>query len=365
MRKRLLVSLTTVAIAVGVLSAVPASAAYGITIALPGGNSEFYSPFGGPATITFTFDGADPDATFEARLRPVGGTKVASKQILIDPDNQASPRAVSFSWPALSVTSDRAYQVVIYRNDVLQASESFLLRRPLVKVTGAAPNPFFPWIDDGYKDTTNVKFSLQAAADAEARVYRATTSGGCCGPLILDESIGHRPSGSNSWVWDGQGEGSRGTAGNRPRGNYFVRIWADDGEIAPAVSKPFKVTIARNYRATATRSKPAPKYHHRSAATPLVIGGNCYVTSEGIVLRIICQGAKVTVYWRWGLNDSQRIERASFVFDTEDATCPPSIRRIRHTKHESSFTEYEDLYGSLGHCRLVTAKITYSFPKSS
>jgi hypothetical protein len=365
MRKPLLVSVTAIALAVGLLNSVPASAAYGVAIEFPNYAGEFYSPFGGPATISFTFDGADPDATFEARLRPVGGTKIASKQILIDPDGQTSPRAVSFSWPALSVTSDRAYQVVVYRDGVVRASESFLLRPPLVKVTGATPNPFFPWIDDGYKDTTTVKFKLQAAADAQARVYRATTSGGCCGPVILDESLEHEPSGLHTWAWDGQGQGAYGAAGNRPKGNYFVRIRADDGTTAPMLSKPFKVQIKRTYRATATKSKPAMQYHHRSAATPLVTGGDCYVTVEVDNLRVICQGAKINVYWRWGLNDAQRIERASFVYDVDGVTCPQSIRRIGQSKHDSSFTMVEDLSDSMGLCRLVTAKITYSFAKSS
>jgi hypothetical protein len=71
------------------------------------------------------------------------------------------------------------------------------------------------------------------------------------------------------------------------------------------------------------------------------------------------------VYWRWGLGPSQRIERASFVLDTQAGSCPKSIRRSGHTKHESSFTVNEDLAGASGDCRIVTAKITFSYLQAS
>ena len=132
-------------------------------ITFPGGNSEFYSPFSGPATVTFTFEATDNDATFEIRLRPQGGTAIRTKQVFIDPDSQASPRVVQFSWPALSVGSARIYQVAVYRGGNLQGSpEGFQLRPPLAVITGATPNPFLPWIDDGYKDETRIRFTLAA-----------------------------------------------------------------------------------------------------------------------------------------------------------------------------------------------------------
>jgi len=52
------------------------------------------------------------------------------------------------------------------------------------------------------------------------------------------------------------------------------------------------------------------------------------------------------------------------VLDTVEG-CPRSIRRTGHTKHGSSFTMNEDLAGASGDCRLVTARITYSYPKAS
>ena len=125
-----------------------------------------------------------------------------------------------------------------------------------------------------------------------------------------------------------------------------------------------KVAIARTYRATKTKSKTASAYHHVGPVTPLVIGGGCIVFRSNGNLQILCQGARVSVYWRWGLSSVDRIERASFVLDTVEG-CPRSIRRTGHTKHGSSFTMNEDLAGASGDCRLVTARITYSYPKAS
>ncbi|MDQ4108834.1 MAG: hypothetical protein M3138_08540 [Actinomycetota bacterium] len=36
-----------------------------------------------------------------------------------------------------------------------------------------------------------------------------------------------------------------------------------------------------------------------------------------------------------------------------------------HTKHGSSFTMDEDLVEAAGDCRLVTARLTYSYPRAS
>jgi hypothetical protein len=365
MRIRTLAAATAICLALGLLSALPASATHGVqSITFPGSASEFYSPFGGPATITFTFDAADPDVTYEARIRPAGGSQIHSKTIFIDPDTQSSPRAVNFAWPALSVNSARTYVVAVYRGGVQQAAESFLLRPALARITGAAPNPFFPWIDDGHKDTTNVAFSLQADAAVEARVFRANANGNCCGPLILDESLGNLSAGPNAWVWDGQGEGEHGAAGNRPAGGYFVRVWADDsGPTPPAVSKAFKVTIARTYRATATKSKAGTQFHHTTESA-LVRGGDCFTHAQGGYLQVDCHGARMTVYYRWGLGSAQRIEKASFVIDNSNSECGAPRRKPGHSKHES-FLTVTDAVSGITSCRIVTARITYSFPKAS
>jgi hypothetical protein len=362
MRLRILVSATTVALAIGLLSAVPASAAYGVSIEFPGGNSTFYSPFGGPARITFTFDGSENDATFEARIRPAGGSKIHSKAFFVDADG-VSPKTVSFTWPALSVKSAKTYVVSVHRGGAQWATESFQLRPPLARITGISPNPFFPWVDDGYRDTTNVRYTLLEAAQVEARVFKSNAAGKCCGSLILDDELGPTPSGANFWTWDGQGEGEHGTAGNRPRGSYFVKMRADTGQTTPAVSNPFKVRIERTYRATATKSKPGTQYHHTTESA-LVRGGDCFVHAQGGYLQVDCHGAKMSVFYRWGLTSVQRIERASFVIDNANSECGTARRKPGHTKHES-FLTVTDAVSGITSCRIVTAKITYSFPKQS
>ena len=358
MRTRFLPFGAAMALALGLLTAAPAAATYAATITFPG--SEFYSPFSGPATVTFTFDGSENDATFELRLRPVGGTAIHRKPVFIDPDTQSSPQAVNLSWPALAVGSAKTFQVAVYRDGKpLGSPESFLLKPPLVSIAGATPNPFFPWIDNGHKDTTNVRFGLAADAAAQARVFRPNSVGKCCGALVRNDDLGSPTAGNKNWIWDGTND----SGGNLGKGSYFVRIWANDGVVAPTLSKAMKVTIARTYRATTSRSKTANAYHHVGPVTPLVLGGDCIVYRSSS-LQVLCQGGRVSVYWRWGLASDERIERASFVLDTVEG-CPPSIRRTGHTKHESSFTMNEDLPGAAGDCRLITARITYSHPEQS
>jgi hypothetical protein len=363
MRTRFLTMGIAMALGAGLLTASPAAASYAVaSVTFPGGNSEFYSPFSGPATVTFTFVGTDPDATFELRLRPAGGTAIRRKTVFIDPDTNTSPRSVNFSWPALSVTSPKTFQIAVYRNGKLQGTpESFFLRPSLVRITSVTPNPFFPWIDDLYKDTTNVAFDLAAdTSDTQARVFKPNSAGKCCGVLVRNDDLGSLPAGGHSWPWDGRND----NGDNLAKGNYFVRVWADDGSVAPVQSKATKVAIARTYRATKTKSKTASAYHHVGPVTPLVLGGGCIVFRSNGNLQVLCQGARVSVYWGWGLSSVERIEHASFVLDTLDG-CPRSIRRTGHTKHLSSFTMNEDLVGASGDCHLVTAKITYSYPKAS
>jgi hypothetical protein len=360
MRARFLTLGMAMALAAGLLTATPAAATYLANISFPSPTAEFYSPFNGPATIEFTFDGTEADATFSLRLRPEGSTSIHTESVFVDADAPSGTKTVQFDWPALSVNNQRTYEVAVYQNGAFVQSESFLLRPRLVTITSVTPNPFFPWIDDLYKDETHVRFALAADAAAEARVYRPKTTGKCCGALVRNDGLVNLSAGNNSWDWDGRNN----NGDNLAKGNYFVRIWADDGSVAPVLSKAAKVAIARTYRATKTKSKTASAYHHVGPVTPLVLGGGCIVFRSNGNLQILCQGARVSVFWRWGLSSVERIERASFVLDTVEG-CPRSIRRTGHTKHGSSFTMNEDLAGASGDCRLVTARITYSYPKAS
>jgi hypothetical protein len=344
----------------GLVPAAPATAAYAVTIWFPDNASEFYSPFNGPATITFTFDGSEADATFALRIRPAGGSAIHSETAFVDADDPDGTHVKQFTWPALSVTSARTYEVIVSRNGTIVASESFQLKPRLVRITGASPNPFFPWIDDGYRDTTNVHFSLLQDANAEARIYRPKTTGRCCAasPSRTD-NLGNLSGGANTWVWDGENDGGQTLA----KGYYFAKIWADDGTAPPALSSPFKITISRSYRALDTAQKPGNNYS-RTTESALVRGGDCFVHKMDGFLQIDCHGAKMTVYYRWGLGTDERIEKHGFVINDANNTCGLNRRKYGHTSHESFITVTDSVSG-LTSCRVVTAKITYSFPQAS
>ena len=363
--RRFLALTGSAALAIALLTAMPASAAHTVTIEFPGGNSEFYSPFEGPATVTFTIDPSDVDDTFALRLRPTNGSVVHSETVFVDAQDPSGSKVVAFDWPALSVSNAKQYDVAVYRDGAAVAVQSFFLRPKLVEITDIKPDPFLPWIDDGYRDTTTVSFSLAADADAEAKVFKATNSGACCGAQVHADAAGLAglSAGENTWVWDGQGSG--GFAGNLPKGAYYVRIWADDGAIASAISKPMKVTIARNYRAKATKSKPARRYHHLGPSSSTALGGGCLTYESVGNLVVLCQGGKMSVYWRWGLSSAERIVKQSFVIDSTAEDCPRSIRSTSHSKHESVFSVNDNKSNFRILCSLSTARITYSYLQAS
>ena len=363
MGRRLLALAVVAALGVAGLTAHPASAAHTVAITFPNGNTEFYSPFGGPARIEFTFDGGDSNALFHVRLREVGKTAILKKDYSINTTSDTSPVVKNLSWPSLTtVNGDRSYQVIV----TIEGGGSgpwdafFVLHPKLVRLTDIKPDPFLPWIDDGYKDTTKVSYTLAADADAEARVFAATAGGGCCAGRVLTDPLGSRPAGPNTWTWDGRDDGGL----NLPKGDYFVKIWADDGAIGSAVSNAMKVSIARTYRAKATKSKPARNYHHLGPSSPTALGGACLTLISLGNLLIICQSGAMSVYWRWGLSDSERIVGQSVVLDGIEG-CPRKIRSTAHTKHQSEFRVVENIDNFGATCSLSIARITYSYPKSS
>ena len=364
MRTRILTLGTSMALAIGLLTATPAAAAYTASISFPGAASEFYSPFAGPATIQFNFDVADPSRVFRVRVRPVGGTSFVIRYFSINPATQTSPQIRQVSWDGLVTNSDKPYEVLVNPDGQSNiAVASFILRPRLVSIASATPNPFFPWINDGYKDETTIRFKLVNTAAVEAHVYRANFQGKCCGAGVETADLGTRDPGTalEAWAWDGLNASEYPFA----KGDYFVKIRAEDEQNVVRWSKPFKVSIARTYRATKTTSKAAIAYHHVGPDSPLIAAGSCRVYTYAGVLRILCQTAKVTVYWRWGLADNERIEKASFVIDNPTSGCPRSIRSFGHTDHGSSMTVKDDVAGISASCRVSTAKITYSYPKSS
>ncbi len=96
------------------------------------------------------------------------------------------------------------------------------------------------------------------------------------------------------------------TATTSPKATTSFGSGPTTGSWHPRLSKGTNVAIARTYRATKTKSKTANAYHHVGPVTPLVLGGGCIVfrTAESR-LQILCQGGRVSVYWRWGLASSR------------------------------------------------------------
>ena len=232
MRTRSLTAAAAVALALGLLTALPASAAY---------QDPRSSSRAGPACSTrrsparrpsFTFDADTNDATFELRLRRVGGPAIRTREVFIDPDTMASPRPVTFSWPALSVGSAKTYQVAVYRGGNLQGSpESFQVLPPLVSITGATPNPFLPWIDDDIKDETRISYTLEAPPDRRSSVSTAPTrTGSAAAPSCSSRTTGRTRQGSTS---------TSGTAGPRNREGRSSRRATTSSRSEPRIRRPW------------------------------------------------------------------------------------------------------------------------------
>jgi hypothetical protein len=358
MRKRFLPIVTALALGLGLLTASPARAAYDINISFPGGDTEFYSPFDGPASIEFTFDGSEPDTTFRARLRPVGGNTIETKFFSIDPDQLNSPVTREFSWNALSTNTERQYQVIVDGGNVA-SSAVFTLKPRLVEITSITPSTFLPWIDDDYKDTTDINYRLAATSQPTIiRVFKSRTDGTCCASEVFEHDDGTQVVGNRDFEWNG-----RNTAGDLlPKGVYYVKITAEDPANLVRTSKPFKVTIARTYRKTATLEKNGIANHHTGPVTSYRRGGNCFVTKDETDkdLWITCLSASFKVYWRWNLPNGGRIESVSFVLIKVSSNICGAKKG--HTKTDSFLQ-----VGGVGQfrCRVDKARITYSYLESS
>ncbi|HWL90726.1 MAG TPA: hypothetical protein VNP90_05125 [Actinomycetota bacterium] len=361
MKARVLSLGVALTLAFGLLTASPAAAAYTASITFPGGNTEFYSPFGGPASIQFDFQPGDPSRVFRVRLRPTGGAVIKTSYFSINPDSQTSPVTKQFSWPGLSANVDKPYQVLVNPDGQANiAQASFILRPRLVSIVSASPNPFLPWIDDDIKDETTIRFKLAATSQpTEAHVYRANAQGKCCGDEVRFEDLGTRVPGTDleTWVWDGRNDSS----GLLGKGDYFVKIRAEDPANVVKTSLPFKVSIARTYRANATLQKSATAYHHVGPVTAYLRGGNCFVTKAQTDLWITCLHAKFTIYWRWNLPNGGRVENVSWTF------VPISGDICRFTKGHTTTDSWMRAGATSGQvrCRVDLARVTYSFLKNS
>jgi hypothetical protein len=347
-------SLVVAALAAGILVAPPASATFGAVVDLPA--TTPYSPFGGPATVTFTFDEADPASVFTIRLRRPGHGTVKEDDVLVDPGAQASPFPVPFGWRDLAVDEPTDYVIDVrpQAGGTVLTSEPFTVLPRLVSGLSASPSPFYPLISDGYRDETTVRFTLAADTVATtAHVYRPNDLGRCCGTEIRNDDLGPRGAGTRRWTWDGL----RDDDSPAPKGTWFVRIEATDEGAVTRMSKALKVEIATGWiRETATRAKAGSAYARVGDERITALGGDCNVSRDtgAKTAFVLCANAEISVFWRWSLGTGERIEAASFSIEAGAFGC-------RTTKGTTKTESYLRVIPT-STCTVTEARITYSYP---
>ena len=348
--------LVVIVLVAGVVVAAPAFASFGVIVQLPA--SEVYSPYGGPATVTFTFEPDDGAAIFTVRIRRPGHGTIREKDYLVDPATQTSPHSVSFSWEELSVAAPSDYVVDVRRQGggPVITSETFNLLPTLVSRLSAKPSPFYPLVQDGYKDRARIGFSLAAdTVETVVRVFRDDIFGRCCGTEIRTEDLGPLASGEHRWTWDGTEVGGS----LAPKGTYFVKVAATDTNAVSGISKAQRVEVTKGLiRLTATKSKQGSAYARVADENETATGGNCVVSRKPATHEtdILCANAEISVYWRWGLDPGERIKSASFEIDGGVYGCH---RRVRHTTTESFLRVHSPPTST---CSVTTARIKYTYP---
>ncbi len=346
-----------VVLTAGVLLGVPAAAApdsYGAIVQLP--SNSAYSPAGGPVTVTFTFDPGESSAVFTVRIFRLGHPIVKQKNFLVDPATDTSPHDVSFSWSDISVATSTNYTIDVRRQGDSTARDIAVLTvlPTLVSKVSASPATFYPLVDDGYRDKTDISFSLAAdTTDATLHIYRADTYGRCCGTEVQTVPFGPLGHGNHSWSWDGI-KSDLSPAG---KGTYFARIDATDTGAVSMTSKALKVMVAHGtIRRSATKTKNGALYARVGSARPTASGGNCAVWRSPPNAGVLCANAEVTLYYRWGLKPNERVKSVSFKVEHGYYLC---THKLGHTAAESFIKVHSPPRAS---CTIVSATIVYTYP---
>ena len=365
MKRRAAPVIAALALAITMLTATPALATYTVSsILFPGGAVTFYSPFSGPATFSIDFNdfddiGAnDPNSTISIRLRVQGGSTIHTDSVSINPGSEQSPKNVSFSWPAITVSSNTRYEVAVYRGSTQLRVRAFTVKPHLVKITSIAPDPFFPWINDGYRDTTNISWNLAASSNpVDIEILAADAGGGCCGAVVRNVHYPNRVLGNYHYIWNGRDNSNA----LLPVGDYWVRITATDygGQTRSTLAK---VSLARFYRVSRTAVKNGIAFDHTGPRTVHRSGGACSVQKDIATkdLRIRCRDATFRVYWRWNLPVSRNITRVAFsLIAVPGYTCGATRG---HTGNDTFLQ-----VGGVGQhrCRVDKARVTYTYLKAS
>ena len=341
----------------GIVAAAPASAAYGAVVQLPAGAA--YSPFAGPATVTFTFSPTDPSEVFRIRIRQAGHpTAIKVKDYLIDPSTQTSPHNVSFGWKALTATNPTTYVVDVRRQTggPIITSESFTLLPALVSKVSASPSTFYPLVVDGFRDHSTIGFSLAAdTADTVVHVSSANAYGRCCATEVRADDLGPLAAGAHAWIWDG----TDGVGGATPKGTYFVRISATDLSAASMTSAAQEVDLGKGLiRRTATKRKLGDAFARVADMRATASGGSCQADRvvASHISYLLCVNAEFSIYWTWGLKPKERIVSVRFAVSRGYYGCP---WKRKHTTTRSFLTLYAP---PTSECYVKAAAITYSYP---
>jgi hypothetical protein len=364
MKRRAAPVIAALALAITMLTATPALATYRASaILFPSGATTFYSPFSGPATIRMSFDSVgptyDPPATITVRLRVQGSTStIHSQNFNIDPNPDTSPKDLSFSWPALSVSTTTRYEVVVSKGSTQLRVRAFTLKPHLVKITSITPDPFFPWINDGYKDTTNISWNLAANSNpVDLEIFAADAGGGCCGALVRSVHYPNRVLGNYHFIWGGRDNSNA----LLPIGDYWVRITATDygGQTRSTIAK---VALERFYRVSRTSVKNGIAFDHTGSRVVHVSGGTCGVKKDTATrdLWIRCRNASFRVYWHWNLPASANITQVGFtLIGVPGYTCGA-------TKGHTGNDTFLQVGGVGTHrCRVDKARVRYTYLKAS
>ena len=360
MRKRSIPLVLAATVLIGLLTAPAAHASFLVSsILFPHGAVTFYSGFTGPATIRFTFNdftaaqmGTDPTTTFQLRLREQGGPNVHTQNVTITPSTQISPRDVSFSWPALQTNAQKKYEVAVYQGTTQKRVRAFTLKPYLVKITSISPNPFFPTIDDGFKDTTRIEYHLAANSNPVEVIIKSGTT------ELAHQTRPNLVAGDYFYVWDGE------NAANivQPEGVYTVIVQATDSGQVPGQSQS-NVTLDRFFPATGSKVQEGSAFHHRDPTVVLAAGGSCSLArlTTPKDLRINCTNARVRVYWRWTLNEPD----AAIQTQTFNLVAVPGYTCGATTGRTGNDTWIQ--VGAVGQrrCRVDKARITYTFTDES
>jgi methionine-rich copper-binding protein CopC len=191
---------------------------------------------GAPSTVTINFSNAPAD-TYDVTIAASDYSAYLTSKVTYDGVTDLVTSAVGDT-PLATGT----YSIEVMSSDSAHtASGTFTVAAPLPPVlafSGVSVSPalFYPLVQDGYRDTTTMRYTLNRSAHIVASVM---TPGGT---VIRTVDLGTRM--GSSWVWNGRKNNGAFAA----TGYYNIRISAT-ATLAPASTKSvvFKVRLATGY----------------------------------------------------------------------------------------------------------------------